>query len=184
MPVVRVVVDLHSIHAQVRAQAIRMRGENQGQGDERPAVLGPARQGRKLRQIRSLANFGDRTAPRSPQSDPQPRHHEIARVPGLAQGGRKCLLNDVDRASNESRGIAAEGHLRSLPGAEEVRDQRKAGTDHVVEQQSRPARRDHSSMDLRRLQPGVDGCVDLDEVALAAKGRDEFTKICGHSLES
>ena len=148
---------------------LRVLGVDEGQGQERAAVLRPARDHGQLLEADVARHDLAPPGPDGRRDVPTRRSwrtksrscHSIRRSGGVA------ALRELGHAADELEGPAAEGLLDARAGAEEVGDQREAGPGHVGEEQRGPAGGDHPAVDLGHLQPRVDGHGDGDEVAVA-----------------
>ena len=94
------------------------------------------------------------------------------------------MLHDIDRAADETGGVAAKRQLGALRCSEKVGHEREGRTRHILEQKGGTFARDHPPVDLGCLEPRIDSGLNLNQVAFKAKGVQEFAKIGGHGGES
>ena len=114
-------VDLHAVEAEVVPLALRVLGVDQGQGQERPAVLGPARDDRKLLQAHVPRHDLADGAGRPPRrADAQELADEVALLPHHPEVRRGGPLRELGHPADELEGPAAKGLLHAPAGAEEV----------------------------------------------------------------
>ncbi len=156
--------NLNAIHTQVRASQpgpVGIFGIDLRQGNVRPAVVGPRFQLWQLIDRRLIGQ--DRTAAHPARSGVPcgDRRLQIQRRPSKQVGGI-----DLERDQPFEPGQrVAEQIADPFDGAEQIAEHRKAAAPHIGEQDGRPARAEHTTLDLRRFKVRIDRMIDRNQLA-------------------
>ncbi len=178
------IVHVQPVHAQVACRLVGVCRVDERQRDERAAVFRPAgERGETMEMDVARDAIDDRPAWHAPRTDLQQLAADVARIPELSRRRRQQRLREVHDASNQPQRPFAERHLGAAGRAEQIRDEPEVGTFDVGEEQRGTVRGNHTPMNLRRFEVGVDLRVDRDKVVVPAKLVEERAEVSEHEID-
>ena len=179
-------MDLQAINTEVVAASVGMLGEDERQGDERPAVLRPGGHRREPVQPHLVGDdVGHRAAAHAADTDPEQLGREVPCAPQRRRSRRQRRLDQLDQPADQPLWPLAKCQLSAARGPEQVGDERKVGVADVREEQRRPPRGHDPAMDLGGLECRGHRRGDLDKVTIASEAIEKGTQVGeGHTKRS
>ncbi len=167
------IVDLEPVEPVVPLGGTRVLRQGGPEGDERPAVPGPAGDGREQVEPRLGHDLLHRRQPGGGGPHVSGTGQKLPVLPELLRGGRGQSLDRGHQFLPDLLRVPSQRDLDPLHRAEGVHEQRKTGALDVLEEQRRPVLPDDALHQLGDLEVGVDRGGDADQLALALEGGDE-----------
>src|SRR2546430_2621698 len=175
------IVDLHPVNPQIMFLCDWVLGIDQRERDEWAAVLMPGSEhGQLVESHRWFDDFIHRTPRNVARTQFEKISHQRTMSPKFRPVRTQQRLSDAHQFLNERFRLRPKGEFDPFLCSKQIRDDWKATSLHLLEQQRRAAALDYAPMDLGDFEVRIDFGVDCDEIVFATQEIEERAKVRVH----